>query len=271
VTGPGFLIEFIMKQIDISTPKHLNTYALVDDEDFDRINNMGKWCACKVNQVSIVARRTVDGKSVMMHRVIMNAPDGMDVDHKFHNTLDNQKENLRVCTHAENQKNRQKGKNNTSGYKGVTWLKVEEKWLATIFSDGKKHYVGQYDTPEQAATAYDIAALDLHGEYACLNEIDYTQQAPEPIDAHQYISDHDTRPPYLMGLSQDDLTKAIKSLTYREREIIKLRFGFGDEFSYTLEEIGRIFKVSRERVRQVEMKAVRKLKKLLSLNPDLVA
>src|SRR5690606_17127516 len=56
-----------------------------------------------------------------------------------------------------------------------------------------------------------------------------------------------------------DIEKALLTLTYREREIIKLRYGIGDGYTYTLEEVGRIFKVTRERVRQVEAKAIRKL------------
>ena len=55
------------------------------------------------------------------------------------------------------------------------------------------------------------------------------------------------------------IAKVLKSLSYREREIIKLRYGLGDGYTYTLEEVGRIFKVTRERVRQIEAKAVRKL------------
>src|SRR5690606_5257427 len=55
------------------------------------------------------------------------------------------------------------------------------------------------------------------------------------------------------------IEQVLKTLTYREREIIKLRYGIGDGYTYTLEEVGRIFKVTRERVRQVEAKAIRKL------------
>jgi len=55
------------------------------------------------------------------------------------------------------------------------------------------------------------------------------------------------------------IAKVLKSLSYREREIIKLRYGLGDGYSYTLEEVGHIFKVTRERIRQIEAKAVRKL------------
>jgi len=58
---------------------------------------------------------------------------------------------------------------------------------------------------------------------------------------------------------KDKIDHVLKTLTYREREIIKLRFGLGDGYTYTLEEVGRIFKVTRERVRQIEAKAVRKL------------
>jgi RNA polymerase primary sigma factor len=58
---------------------------------------------------------------------------------------------------------------------------------------------------------------------------------------------------------KDKIEQVLKTLTYREREIIKLRYGLGDGYTYTLEEVGRIFKVTRERVRQIEAKAVRKL------------
>jgi RNA polymerase primary sigma factor len=61
------------------------------------------------------------------------------------------------------------------------------------------------------------------------------------------------------GMLKDRVEEVLKTLTYREREIIKLRYGIGDGYTYTLEEVGKIFKVTRERVRQVEAKAIRKL------------
>ena len=61
------------------------------------------------------------------------------------------------------------------------------------------------------------------------------------------------------GMLKDRVEVVLKTLTYREREIIKLRYGIGDGYTYTLEEVGKIFKVTRERVRQVEAKAIRKL------------
>ena len=63
----------------------------------------------------------------------------------------------------------------------------------------------------------------------------------------------------MQGMLKDKIEQVLKTLTYREREIIKLRYGIGDGYTYTLEEVGRIFKVTRERVRQVEAKAIRKL------------
>jgi RNA polymerase primary sigma factor len=61
------------------------------------------------------------------------------------------------------------------------------------------------------------------------------------------------------GILRQKIESLLKTLTYREREIIRLRYGLGDGYTYTLEEVGRIFKVTRERVRQIEAKAVRKL------------
>jgi len=61
------------------------------------------------------------------------------------------------------------------------------------------------------------------------------------------------------GMLRNRINKVLKTLSYREREIIKLRYGLGDGYSYTLEEVGHIFKVTRERIRQIEAKAVRKL------------
>jgi RNA polymerase primary sigma factor len=78
----------------------------------------------------------------------------------------------------------------------------------------------------------------------------------------EFIEDHSTDNPVSSATQEmlkDKIDQILKTLTYREREIIKLRYGLGDGYTYTLEEVGRIFKVTRERVRQIEAKAVRKL------------
>jgi RNA polymerase primary sigma factor len=78
----------------------------------------------------------------------------------------------------------------------------------------------------------------------------------------EFIEDHSVDNPVNAATNEmlrDKIEGVLKTLTYREREIIKLRYGLGDGYTYTLEEVGRIFKVTRERVRQIEAKAVRKL------------
>jgi RNA polymerase primary sigma factor len=64
----------------------------------------------------------------------------------------------------------------------------------------------------------------------------------------------------MQEMLKDKIEQVLKTLTYREREIIKLRYGLGDGYTYTLEEVGRIFKVTRERVRQIETRAIKKLR-----------
>ena len=78
----------------------------------------------------------------------------------------------------------------------------------------------------------------------------------------EFIEDSSTDNPVRQATNsilQHKIERLLKTLTYREREIIRLRYGLGDGYTYTLEEVGRIFKVTRERVRQIEAKAVRKL------------
>src|SRR5204863_5538865 len=77
-----------------------------------------------------------------------------------------------------------------------------------------------------------------------------------------FIEDEGAESPVIAATQEmlkDKIESVLKTLTYREREIVKLRYGLGDGYTYTLEEVGRIFKVTRERVRQIEAKAVRKL------------
>ena len=84
----------------------------------------------------------------------------------------------------------------------------------------------------------------------------------EDVSFGEFIEDHAPDNPLQnasRGLLREKIDSLLKTLTYREREIIRLRYGLGDGYTYTLEEVGRIFKVTRERVRQIEAKAVRKL------------
>ena len=87
------------------------------------------------------------------------------IDHINGDPLDNRIENLREATIQQNGCNRGKNKNNSSGYKGVTWHKANKKWLAQIMHNGKNIYLGCFDLLEDAAEAYQAKAKELHGEY----------------------------------------------------------------------------------------------------------
>ena len=103
-----------------------------------------------------------------LHRIIMNAPDHLQVDHINGDPLDNRKENLRLCNGSENQRNIGKQSNNTSGFKGVSWHKNHGKWYAQIMVDGKLKYLGSFDDPQIAYQAYCQAATKYHGDFAHL-------------------------------------------------------------------------------------------------------
>ena len=110
--------------------------------------------------------------TLSIHRLIMDAPKGMEVDHINGNPLDNRKSNLRICTRSENERNKGPLKNNTSGYKGVTRqsrINKNDKWRAQIRHNSKLIVIGLYEDKEEAARAYDKKAKELHGEYAYLN------------------------------------------------------------------------------------------------------
>ena len=160
-----------MKKIDVSTPKHPNTFALVDDCDFDELNKH-KWRAsgkgCK-----LYVRRYIssDGKqkALRMHVVIMGRVTGKEIDHRNGNVLDNQRHNLRHCTHAENMRNSARQSNNTSGYKGVSWSRVAKKWQVQIKYNSVKISLGYFFCLIKAAEAYDAGAKKYHGEFANIN------------------------------------------------------------------------------------------------------
>ena len=108
-----------------------------------------------------------DGRrgKLLLHRVLTDAPPGAVVDHINGNTLDNRRGNLRVCSHAENMRNRARHINNTSGIKGVSWSRSNNGWVARL---AKKH-LGTFATRDQAAAAYNAAANAIFGAFARLN------------------------------------------------------------------------------------------------------
>ena len=146
-------------------------YALVDDKDFEWLSEL-KWSVNRKRH-SLYAQhakmRSGKGKIFYMHRLIMNAPKGKQVDHINGNTLDNTRSNLRICSSSENLCNRKAPRQNTSGFKGVSWFERDKKWRARIGAKCKQKTIGYFDTKEEAAKAYDLMAKKLHGSFARLN------------------------------------------------------------------------------------------------------
>ncbi len=110
-------------------------------------------------------------KTQLLHRLIMNPPADMVVDHIDRNPLNNSRENLRICTNRENSCNRAPKPGKSSLFKGVYWDKWVNKWTANISYQKKTKYLGAFDNEQLAAHAYNKAAVVIHGEFARLNPV----------------------------------------------------------------------------------------------------
>lgn len=166
-----------MKTISLTQGK----FAQVDDEDYDWLNQW-KWCARAAKKNSLhyyVFRNGYDtnGKKVTisMHRQILNIIDSpLYGDHIDRNPLNNQKSNLRICTHAQNTLNRSSRKNSSSKYLGVVKITSKRTGLITWKAQctkNNKQYTKAYKTELEAAIAYNEIAILYHGEFANLNKI----------------------------------------------------------------------------------------------------
>lgn len=138
--------------------------CLFDKEDFDKIKDL-TWCLDGHGYA--LARKGVDKEviRIKMHRLIMDAPDGFDVDHINHNTIDNRKNNLRICTRSQNNTNQTKRSDNTSGIIGVS-LYRNSKWRADISINKKRTCLGYFINKDDAIKARLKAELKYYGEYA---------------------------------------------------------------------------------------------------------
>lgn len=144
--------------------------AIVDDGDYAAVAAAGKWHAVPSHR-TFYARRNVsraDGGRgmVALHTFLTGWP---LVDHINGDGLDNRRVNLRPATRDQNQANKRGYRNNTSGFKGVTWHTPLRCWRARIGVQGKKLSLGLHPTAEAAGRAYDAAAVEYFGEFAALN------------------------------------------------------------------------------------------------------
>ena len=143
--------------------------ALVDDEDDEWLSNWKWFAARNRSSAPAVAVRNENKRVVYMHRQIMNTPAEMVTDHINHNTLDNRRCNLRVCTNSENCTNQTKRLGTSSKYLGVTWREDRSKWEVNFRLKSKNKYLGCFPDEEDAAIAYDEAVTEYRDEYATTN------------------------------------------------------------------------------------------------------
>ena len=156
-----------MKQIELTQGQ----YAIVDDDDFEELNQYN-WYFNNGYAVRAVTVPKSKQKKQLMHRLITNCPADMDVDHINHDKLDNRKSNLRICSTSENMQNQKLRTHvKTSVYKGVCFNKQAGKWMALIGLDNKQKHLGSFIDEIDAAIAYNVAAIEMFGEFALLNDI----------------------------------------------------------------------------------------------------
>lgn len=161
-----------MKLIPLTQGK----FAQVDDDDFDFLNQW-KW-HCRRSPHTCYAitvfypsnsRKTIQ---VRMHWLVIPTSDNTKiVDHINHQGLDNQKKNLRLCSHIENSKNKNPSKGSSSKYLGVSWRKSRNCWVSQIQLGGKNKHIGCYNNEVEAALAYNKKAKKLFGDFANLNKL----------------------------------------------------------------------------------------------------
>jgi hypothetical protein len=157
-----------MKQILLTQDQ----FSLVDDDDFKALSKH-KWYAIKTSYGYTAARScscplVKQRPTILMHRQITSCPRDMDVDHINHQTLDNRKLNLRICTHSQNLRNMLIHKSN-SQFKGCNRAKQDKKWRARITINYKEIHLGYFNSEKDAAKAYDRAAIKHFGEFAKTN------------------------------------------------------------------------------------------------------
>lgn len=159
----------------ITIPLTKGHVAVVDDEDVHLAQF--RWYAQPVRR-TIYARRDDwawrDGRPVrlrahFLHRDVLAAVKGSEVDHINGDGLDCRRSNLRLASRAQNARNRRTSTTNKSGFKGVSWQAKRGKWQAMICVNNRNRFLGRFSDPVAAAEAYDAAARKHFGEFAALN------------------------------------------------------------------------------------------------------
>lgn len=166
-------------RIPLHSRKYPGMFALVDEEDAALISQY-RWNpvpqCCGICYAATTGACTLPNgfrkkSGMLMHRLIMNAPQGIEVDHRDGYGLNNTRANLRLATRVEQGANRKRASNNKSGFKGVYFHRgwKNRPWIACVKRNGKEVYYEGFATAEEAARAYDRVARLVHGEFARTN------------------------------------------------------------------------------------------------------
>ncbi len=157
-----------MKSVSIQGKK-----IIVDDEDL-RILKDYKWTMLKTGYLCRCVK--VDHRKYecrLFHRMIMNAPKGMQVDHINCNPLDNRRSNLRICTSKQNSMNRKHlvGRKYKGVYRAIRPWGLKKEWVSRLHHQGKMLHLGYFSSEIEAAKAFNEKAIKLRGSFAVLNSI----------------------------------------------------------------------------------------------------
>lgn len=148
-----FEIKDDIVEIYVESKTHGFKTIIIDREDYEKINFV-KWSVIRDhNTFYAIAKNPTTHRTMRMHRIILGVNGCMSVDHINHNGLDNRKQNLKECTHYENTQNVLIRKDNSTGFKGVSFSKKSNKYVARITKNKKRLWVGQFNTIEEAVSA----------------------------------------------------------------------------------------------------------------------
>lgn len=255
----------------VEVPLTKGKVALISPEDYEEISKH-KWSYLEGGYAVRNQRENGKSNTIYMHRQLLGFPEGYDVDHINHNTLDNTRENLRLCSPSENAANQTKRNSNTSGFKGVHFFKRDGTWQAQITFQNKKIHLGYFTTPEEASKVYEEAAIKYFGDYAFKKErVPFEQivsavrkEDPSPesqlIEYHiydmvdlqfttkeriNYLDSHVVRPPLkvlwtLIVNNQEDVAELFKRHTKAGYEGVMLRnmnAKYENKRSYNLQKV----------------------------------
>lgn len=152
----------LSKEYGIGYASNTNKPFYFDLDDYDKIKD---YCWRENRTSGYIITNTYNNVSLGIHRLIMDCPKEMVVDHINHNRIDNRKVNLRICTVQQNNFNLLTKSTNTSGHTGVSWSKSVQKWHCYIGVNGERINLGCFDDINEAIKVRKEAGIKYFGEF----------------------------------------------------------------------------------------------------------